>query len=107
MRLCQSLLGELQNLGGYPPVGGRITDIYPRYQRLAVSGDRHTILLVNYNLRKIASFLYNEVHGITPPVSPIVRRRDRLWYNPYTKTIPRESALELQRAGKLSSPLRT
>ena len=55
----------------------------------------------------MASFLYNELHGITPPVSPIVRRRDRLWYNPYTKTIPRESALELQRAGKLSPRLRT
>lgn len=90
----------------------------PGTEQLELSGRRRvrgfaaaqvftTILLVNYNLRKIASFLYNEVHGITPPVSPIVRRRDRLWYNPYTKTIPRESALELQRAGKLSPRLRT
>lgn len=66
-----------------------------------------TILLVNYNLRKIAAFLYDELHGITPPESSIVRRRDRLWFNPYAKTMPSESALELQRAGKLSSPLRT
>ena len=66
-----------------------------------------TILLVNYNLRKIASFLYDELHGITPPESPIIRRRDRPWYNPYTKTMPRESALEPQRAGKLSSRLQT
>ncbi|MBC7593600.1 MAG: hypothetical protein H7288_06645, partial [Kineosporiaceae bacterium] len=48
-----------------------------------------------YNLRKIASFFYNELHGITPPESLIVRRRDRLWFNLYTKTMPRESALEM------------
>jgi len=66
-----------------------------------------TILLVNYNLRKIASFLWDEEHGTTTPTNPIMRRRDRIWDNPYTKTLARESALELQRLGKLISPLRT
>ncbi|QHO70326.1 hypothetical protein BHD05_12390 [Marisediminicola antarctica] len=66
-----------------------------------------TILLVNYNLRKIASFLWDEEHGTTAPTNPIMRRRDRIWDNPYTKTLARESALELQRLGKLISPLRT
>jgi len=90
----------------------------PGTEQLELSGRRRvrgfaaaqlftTILLVSYNLRKIASFLYNELHGITPPESLIVSRRDRLWFNLYTKTMPRESALELQRAGKLSSRLRT
>ncbi|MCY7404867.1 MAG: hypothetical protein LH475_09645 [Cryobacterium sp.] len=66
-----------------------------------------TILLVNYNLRKIASFLRDEEHGTTAQKNPIMRRRDRIWDNPYTKTVERESALELQRLGRLISPLRT
>ena len=66
-----------------------------------------TILLVNYNLRKIAGFLYDKLHGITAPENPIMRRRDRVWDNPYTKTLASESAIELQRLGKLISPLRT
>ena len=41
-----------------------------------------TILLVNYNLRKIASFLWEEEHGNPAPENPIMRRRDRVWDNP-------------------------
>lgn len=74
----------------------------PGTEQLELSGRRRvrgfaaaqlftTILLANYNLRKIGSFLYDELHGITTPESAIVRRRDRLWFNAYTKTMPRES----------------
>ena len=66
-----------------------------------------TILLVNYHLRKIASFLWEAEHGAPAPKNPIMRRRDRVWDNPYTKTLASESAIELQRLGKLVSPLRT
>ncbi len=71
-----------------------------------------TLALTNYNLRKIAAFLHDEILGAMEnhtgtPAEPIVRRRDRIWYNPYTKTTPRESVLELAKAGLLSSPLRT
>jgi hypothetical protein len=72
-----------------------------------------TVGLTNYNLRKIASFLHDEIlraledHAGAPVTEQIVRRRDRVWYNPYTKTTPRESVLELAKAGLLSSPLRT
>ena len=90
----------------------------PGTEQLELSGRRRvrgfasaqiftTILLVNYNLRKIAAFLYDEVHAIATSSRAIMRRRDRLWYNPYTKTLPAENALELQRLGKLTSPLRT
>lgn len=89
----------------------------PGTEQLELSGRRRvrgfapaqvftTVLLVNYNLRKIAAFLYDEIHAVTSPENMIVRRRDRLWYNPYTKTLPPENALELQRLGKLVSPLR-
>ncbi|WBM79894.1 hypothetical protein KIV56_17270 [Cryobacterium breve] len=51
-----------------------------------------TILLTNFNLRKIAAFMSDKikddakkhVHG-EPVVRPI-RRRDREWHNPYTDT---------------------
>lgn len=71
-----------------------------------------TVALTNYNLRKIAAFLDDEIlnaakERTSGPVEPTVRRRYRLWYNPYTKTMPRESVLELQTAGLLGSPLRT
>jgi len=53
-----------------------------------------TILLANYNLRKIAAFLLKEAkdqsrldRGIEP-ATQIKRRRDREFYNPYTKTFP-------------------
>ncbi|WP_157155907.1 hypothetical protein [Diaminobutyricimonas sp. LJ205] len=72
-----------------------------------------TMLLTNFNLRKIAAFLHDEraaeakTNTGEPPKQKSVRRRDRVWYNPYTKTTPRESVLELQLMEQLSSPLRT
>ena len=53
-----------------------------------------TILLTNYNLRKIAAFLHDaELEKVEPtkrpPAEPHrLRRRDREFYNPYTKTTP-------------------
>ena len=74
-----------------------------------------TILLTNFNLRKIATFLNEEraaelaANTGEPPREKTRRLRDRGWFNPYTKTTPREaeSVLELQKQGLLSSPLRT
>jgi len=65
-----------------------------------------TILLANFNLRTIASFLFDEQHETEPAGPRMQNRRDRLFYNPYTKTNPEISILELQREGKLPSPLR-
>lgn len=53
-----------------------------------------TILLTNFNLRKIAAFLSDKikdeakkhVHG--EPVVRTIRRRDREWHNAYTDTYP-------------------
>ena len=53
-----------------------------------------TILLTNFNLRKIAAFISDKikddakkhVHG--EPVVRTIRRRDREWHNPYTDTYP-------------------
>lgn len=53
-----------------------------------------TILLTNYNIRKIAAFMSDKikddarqlVHG--QPAPGIIRRRDREWHNPYTDTYP-------------------
>ena len=53
-----------------------------------------SILLTNFNLRKIAAFISDkikedakkQVHG--QPVVPPIRRRDREWHNPYTDTYP-------------------
>ena len=53
-----------------------------------------TILLTNYNLRKVAAFLHDaELEKSEPikrpPAGPRQpRRRDREFYNPYTKTTP-------------------
>jgi hypothetical protein len=54
-----------------------------------------TILLTNYNLRKIASFMFKEKvaeakknAGLAPTEPATRRRRDREWYNVYTKTTP-------------------
>ena len=72
-----------------------------------------TVLLTNFNLRKIASFLHTRIATDVAaargkqPAEKTLRRRDRIWYNPYTKTTARESVLELQRLGRLPSPLRT
>jgi len=60
-----------------------------------------TVLLTNFNLRKIASFLQSKnvaeaaaARG-KQPAEKTLRRRDRIWDNPYTKTTARESVLEL------------
>ncbi|TFC28293.1 hypothetical protein E3O53_12480 [Cryobacterium sp. TMT2-18-3] len=53
-----------------------------------------TILLTNFNLRKIAAFISDKIkddakkhiHG--EPVVRTIRRRDREWHNPYTDTYP-------------------
>ncbi|MBG6059921.1 hypothetical protein RCH16_003383 [Cryobacterium sp. MP_M5] len=53
-----------------------------------------TILLTNFNLRKIAAFISDKikddakkhVHG--EPAVRLIRRRDREWHNPYTDTYP-------------------
>jgi hypothetical protein len=51
-----------------------------------------TLLLVNYNMRKIAAFEHDErvreAQGAAPHKSKLIRRRDRLFYNPYTGTTP-------------------
>jgi len=52
-----------------------------------------TILLTNYNLRKIASFLRkawvaSKKIGSGPIIPPKMRRRDGVWHNPYTGTYP-------------------
>lgn len=52
-------------------------------------------LLTNYNLRRIANFLHerqlaeNAKLAGKAPAPSLVRRRDREFYNPYTKTTPR------------------
>jgi len=56
-----------------------------------------TILLANFNLRTIASFHFEEQHETEPAGPRLQNRRDRLFYNPYTKTNPEVSILELQR----------
>ncbi|WBM79876.1 hypothetical protein KIV56_17170 [Cryobacterium breve] len=63
-----------------------------------------TILLTNFNLRKIAAFISDKikadakkhVHG----EPTLIRRRDREWHNPYTDTYP----LGVERPDKLKRP---
>lgn len=47
-----------------------------------------TLLIVNHNLRKIAAFLSDQAkeRARTNPRTHILRRRDRVWANRYTKT---------------------
>ena len=70
-----------------------------------------TIVLINFNLRTIAKFLSDEVEAESEPdrvrADPIVRRRDRVWDNAYTKTTARDSILDIATRGELESPLRT
>lgn len=48
-----------------------------------------TMLLTNYNLRKIAAFLDDTMAGGTDwSKAPTLRRRDRDFHNPYTGTYP-------------------
>jgi len=70
-----------------------------------------TIMLINFNLRTIAKFLRDEVEAESEPdrvrADPIIRRRDQVWENPYTKTTARDSILDIAARGELESPLRT
>lgn len=53
-----------------------------------------TILLTNFNLRKIAAFLSDKIKedlreaGGQPPKPQLIRHRDRESRNPYTDTYP-------------------
>jgi len=70
-----------------------------------------TILLANYNLRKIAAFLREETEAQSrldrglEAAAPIKRRRDREFYNPYTKTYP--SSLQAPLPELVGLPLTT
>jgi hypothetical protein len=68
-----------------------------------------TIMLINFNLRTIAKFLRDEAEAKPDRVRAvaIVRRRDRVWDNLYTKTTARDSILDIAERGELESPLRT
>ena len=70
-----------------------------------------TIMLINFNLRTIANFLRDEVEAESEPdrvrTDAILRRRDRVWDNAYTKTTARDSILDIAARGELESPLRT
>jgi hypothetical protein len=70
-----------------------------------------TVMILNFNLRTIAKFLRDEVEADAEPdrvrAVTIVRRRDRVWDNLYTKTTARDSILDIQERGELESPLRT
>ena len=65
----------------------------------------------NFNRRPIAKFLRDEVEAESEPdrvrADPIIRRRDRVWDNAYTKTTARDSILDIAARGELESPLRT
>jgi hypothetical protein len=69
-----------------------------------------TIMVTNFNLRTIAAFLQDEKFAAEEPnrirPEPIMRRRDRVWDNLYTRTTAVESILDLAEQGKLESPLR-
>ncbi len=71
-------------------------------------------LLTNYNLRRIADFLHERQLAESAklagkdPTPRVMRRRDREWYNPYTKTTPRGLKPPLPRAEPAgTTPLRT
>jgi hypothetical protein len=80
-----------------------------------------TMLLVNHNIRKIAAFFSDKEKekARTTPRIPLLRRRDRVWANRYTKTtgngdltIPRGVAAHTLKAHEQTSrplaiPLRT
>ena len=70
-----------------------------------------TVMLVNFNLRTIAKFVSDQGEAEAEPdlvrAEHIVRRRDRVWDNAYTKTTARDSILDIAARGDLESPLRT
>ena len=53
-----------------------------------------TMLLTNFNIRKIAAFMSDRIKeddkrdALGEPAVAIIRRRDREWRNPYTDTYP-------------------
>ncbi|GGM63561.1 hypothetical protein [Microbacterium saperdae] len=63
-----------------------------------------TLLIVNHNLRKIAAFLSDQEieRARTTPRVYILRRRDRVWANRYTKTTG-NGDLSIPRGGRTSS----
>lgn len=67
-------------------------------------------MLINFAFLPIARLLSDEVEAEAEPgrfrAAPIVRRRDRVWDNPYTKTTALDSILDIAMQGKLESPLR-
>lgn len=81
-----------------------------RVRGLAAAQFFVTVLLVNYNIRKIADFLYREEleANASVPAGSGNRRRDDAWYNPYTGTTPpgKEPPLPKSQAAE-SPPLRT
>lgn len=68
-----------------------------------------TLLLVNHNIRKIASFI-DDVRKRTAKNAPAepapLRRRDRVWRNAYTKTTG-DGDLTVKRTGRNGSQLAT
>ena len=59
-----------------------------RVRGIAAAQVMITMLLVNHNIRKIAAFLSDRAKekARTTPRVPLLRRRDRVWANRYTKT---------------------
>ena len=70
-----------------------------------------TIMLTNFNIRRIAAFLHDKKLAEAEPgraiAEPVPRARDHIWDNPYPKTKAKESILDILARGGLSSPLRT
>ena len=70
-----------------------------------------TIMIIAFNLRTIAKFLRDEVEAEAEQdrvhTDAIVRRRNRIWDNMYTKTTARDSILDIAEQGELESPLRS
>jgi hypothetical protein len=70
-----------------------------------------TIMVISFNLRTIGKFLRDEVEAGAEPdrvrTVAIVRRRYRVWDNPYTETTARDSIPDIAERGELESPLRT
>lgn len=111
----QHARNSIESLNGHSKDGGQ-EGIDTQGRRLVRGfGPTNVIIavqLTQFNLRTIATFLKEEearkqednVHE--PPV-PIKRRRDRLFKNFYTGTLPDDPALLLYSKGKLNSPLRT
>ncbi len=68
-------------------------------------------MVTNYNLRRIAAFLYDQMLAEQEPgrvfTTPSMRARDRIWDNAYTGTKAKDPILDLIARGELASPLRT